>query len=86
MKNASHNTNYLLHCSRFKLPQRSHVLLLQSGSYGEHVSQKLQAEYQHFIKEHCADIKPSCLEDAWNNLKDCLLSGVNKVCGKTKGG
>ena len=46
---------------------------------------EVQAEYQNFIKER-ADVKPSCLEDAWNKLKDCLLSGVDKVCGKTKGG
>ena len=24
-------------------------------------------------------VKPSYVEDAWNNLKDCLLSGVDKV-------
>ena len=40
MKNASHNTNYLLQCSRFKLPLRSHVSLLQSESYGDYGSQK----------------------------------------------
>ena len=28
MKNAFHKTNYLLQCSRFKLPQKSHVWLL----------------------------------------------------------
>ena len=39
-----------------------------------------------FIKERRADVKPSCVEDAWNNLKDYLLGGVDKVCGKTKGG
>ena len=32
------------------------------------------------------DVTPSCVEDAWNNLKDCLLSGLDKVCGKIKGG
>ena len=32
------------------------------------------------------DVTPSCVEDAWNNLKDCLLSGVDKVCDKIKGG
>ena len=45
---------------------------------------KVMAEYQNFIKEHCADVTPSCVENAWNNLKDYLLSGVDKVCGKTK--
>ena len=43
---------------------------------------EVQAEYQSFIK----DVKPSCVEDVWNNLKDCLVSGVDKVCSKTKGG
>ena len=47
---------------------------------------EVQAEYQNFIKECHADVTPSCVEDAWNNLKDCLLSGVDKICGKTKGG
>ena len=47
---------------------------------------EVQAEYQNFIKERCADVKPSCEEDAWNNLKDCLLSEVDKVSGKTKDG
>ena len=41
---------------------------------------------KNFIKECCADVKPSCVEDAWNNLKDYLLSGADKVCGKTKDG
>ena len=45
---------------------------------------EVQAEYQNFINEHRADVKPS-VEDIWNNLKDGLLSGVDKVCGKTKG-
>ena len=44
-----------------------------------------QDEYQNIIKERRADATPSFVEDAWNNLKDCLLSGVDKVCGKTKG-
>ena len=47
---------------------------------------ELQTENQNFIKECRADVKPSCLEDTWNNMKDCLLSGVDKVCGKTKSG
>ena len=47
---------------------------------------EVQAEYQNFIKERCADVNPSCMEDAWNNQKDCLLSEVDKVCGKTKDG
>ena len=47
---------------------------------------EVQAEYQNFIKEHCADVKSSCVEDVWNNLKDCLLSRVDKGCGETKGG
>ena len=47
---------------------------------------EVQAEYQNLIKEHCMDVTPSCIEDAWNNLKDCPLSGVDKVCGKIKGG
>ena len=47
---------------------------------------EVQVEYQNFTKEHSADVKASFVEDAWNNLKDCLLSGVDKVCGKTKGG
>ena len=47
---------------------------------------EVQAEYQNFVKERGANVTPSYIEDAWNNLKDCLLSGVDKVCGKTKGG
>ena len=47
---------------------------------------KIQAEYQNFIKEHCADVTLRCVENAWSNLKDCLLVGLDKVCGKTKGG
>ena len=48
--------------------------------------QEVQAEYQNFIKECLSDIEPSCVEDPWNNLEDCCLSRVDKVCGKTKGG
>ena len=79
MKNESHNTNYLLLCSRFKLPQRSQFWRL-------HESEK-EAEYQNFIKEHCANnVIPSFVEDALKNLKDCLVTRVDKVCGKIKGG
>ena len=46
---------------------------------------EVQAEYQNFIKEGCVDVTPSCVGDAWNNLKDCVLSGLDKVCGNTKG-
>ena len=42
---------------------------------------EVQAEYQNFIKEHCVDNTPSCVADAWNKLKDCFFSGVDKVCG-----
>ena len=46
-----------------------------------------QDEYQNFIKERRTDdVTPSCVEDAWKNLKDFLLTGMGKVCGKTKGG
>ena len=64
LKNASHNTNFLLQCSRFKLPQRGHVLLLQSKSYGDCVKQEIQAKYQNFIKECGADVTSSYVEDA----------------------
>ena len=47
---------------------------------------QIQAEYQNFVKEHCADVTLSCVENAWSNLKDCLLVGLDKVCGKTKFG
>ena len=47
---------------------------------------EVQAEYQNSIKKRRADVTPSCIEDAWKNLKDCLLSGMDKVCGKTKSG
>ena len=36
---------------------------------------EVQAEYQNVMKERCADVTPSCVEDARNNLKDCLLIG-----------
>ena len=47
---------------------------------------KVQDEYENLIKECRADVTQSCVEDAWNNLRDYLLSGVDKVCGKAKGG
>ena len=43
---------------------------------------EVQPENQNFIEEHYADATISCVKDAWNNLKNCLLSGVDKVCGK----
>ena len=45
---------------------------------------KVQAEYNNFI-DCGADVILSCVGDTWNNLKDCLLSEVDKICGKTKG-
>ena len=45
---------------------------------------EIQAECQISIKERCGDVTPCCV-DAWNNLKDCLVSGVDEACGKTKG-
>ena len=86
MKNVSHNKNYLLRYSRFKLPQRSHVLLLQKRKLWRLHEPQLQAEYRNFIKERPADVKPGSVEDARNKLKDCLLRGVDKVYGKIKGG
>ena len=47
---------------------------------------EVQGEYQNLIKEHRADVIRTCVENAWNNLKNVLLSGVGKGCSKTKGG
>ena len=46
---------------------------------------KAQAQYQNFIKEYCPDVTPSYVDDAWNYLKEYLLSGIDKICGITKG-
>ena len=46
---------------------------------------KAQAQYQNFIKDYCPDVTPSYVDDAWNYLKEYLLSGIDKVCGKAKG-
>ena len=45
---------------------------------------EIQAECQIFIKERCGDVTPCCVEDAWNNLKDCHVGGVDEACGKTR--
>ena len=37
-------------------------------------------EYQTFTP----DVTPCCVEDAWKHVKECLLTGVNNVCDKTK--
>ena len=84
MKNVSHNPNYLLQYSRFELPQRSHVLLLQKRKLWRLHEPQLQAEYQNFIKERPADVKPGSVEDARNKLKDFLLRGEDKVYDKQR--
>ena len=42
---------------------------------------EVQAEYQNVMKERYGDVTPSCVEDAWNNLKDCLLTWWWKDAG-----
>ena len=48
---------------------------------------EVQVEYHSLIKNWRAQyVISSCLEDSWKNLKGCLLTGVDNVYDKTKGG
>ena len=70
MKNASHNTNYLLLYSRFKFPQRSHIHFIAGKLKLCRLSQKYKLNTKTW-----KNLK---------NLKDCLLTRVGKVCSITK--
>ena len=56
--------------------QKPCFIAAKSKSWRLHAP-KVKTEYQNFIKDHCADVTPSCVEDPWKNLKDCLFSGVD---------
>ena len=50
----------------------------------------VRKEYETFVNARCAEPptnqEPMCVNVAWNNVKSCLLKGVDQVCGWTRGG
>ena len=62
-----------MRCSTFKLPQRSPSFIAAKQKLWRLHEPEVQVEDQNFMKECCADVTRSCVENAWNNLKDCLL-------------
>ena len=64
---------------KIQTPSKKPRLIAVKRKLWEFRESQVQAEYQNFIEENCADATISCARHVWNNLKDCLLSGVDSL-------
>ena len=50
----------------------------------------VRKEFETFVNDNCTELsfsrEPTNVNEAWGKIKDCLLKGVDQVCGWTKGG
>ena len=82
MQNLSHNTLLILHTLlavvlKIQSPLEKLRFITAKRKLRRLLEPEVQAECQNWIKERCADVTQSCVEDGWNNLKDYLLSEVD---------
>ena len=80
-------TQTIFSCVQSFNSHRNTTLSSSKAKLMETTRTEVQVDYHSFIKKRRAQyVISSCVEDSWKNLKECLLTDVDNVYDKTKGG